>query len=140
MQGESGQALPIERHTSSTIHCHSKASLAGLGHAALGVVFGDIGTSPLCTLKTVLDLAGGKPSPATVLGILSVGLWTLTIVTTVKYVTIAMSLANDGEGGILALMALVGIKKYRPLIVAFGLFGAALIYGDGAATPPISAI
>ncbi|MCW6510226.1 KUP/HAK/KT family potassium transporter [Hyphomicrobiales bacterium BP6-180914] len=122
------------------MHGHAKTSLAGLGLAALGVVFGDIGTSPLYTLKTVLDLAGGKPDPATVLGILSLVLWTLMIITTIKYVTVAMSLDNDGEGGILAVMSLVGIKKHRPLIVAIGLFGAALIYGDGAVTPAISVL
>ena len=137
---KSNEALPADGHESSTIHGHSKASLAGLGLAALGVVFGDIGTSPLYTLKTVLDFAGGKPDPATILGILSLVLWTLTIITTVKYVTVAMSLDNDGEGGILAVMSLVGIKKHRPLIVATGLFGAALIYGDGAVTPAISVL
>jgi len=125
---------------SGAIHGHPKGSVVGLGLAALGVVFGDIGTSPLYTLKTVLDLAGGKPDPATVLGILSLLLWTLMIITTVKYVTVAMSLDNDGEGGILALMSLVGIKKHRPLIIALGLFGAALIYGDGAVTPAISVL
>ncbi len=118
----------------------SKTGLAGLGLAALGVVFGDIGTSPLYTLKTVLDLAGGKPDPAVILGLLSLVLWTLMIITTVKYVTVAMSMGNDGEGGILALMSLVGAKKNRPVIVAIGLFGAALIYGDGAVTPAISVL
>ncbi len=136
----SGVAPLVDGRGSSTIHGHSKASLAGLGLAALGVVFGDIGTSPLYTLKTVLDLAGGKHDPATILGILSMVLWTLMIITTVKYVTIAMSLDNDGEGGILAVMSLVGIKKHRPVIVAIGLFGAALIYGDGAVTPAISVL
>jgi len=81
---KSNEALPAGGHESSTIHGHSKASLAGLGLAALGVVFGDIGTSPLYTLKTVLDLAGGKPDPATILGILSLVLWTLMIITTIK--------------------------------------------------------
>ncbi len=136
----SGAALPVKREGEGSIHGHSKASLTGLGLAALGVVFGDIGTSPLYTLKTVLDLAGGKPDPATVLGILSLVLWTLMIITTVKYVVVAMSLDNDGEGGILAVMSLVGIKKHRPVIVAIGLFGAALIYGDGAVTPAISVL
>lgn len=123
-----------------TIHRHPTSSPAGLSLAALGIVFGDIGTSPLYTFKTVLDLAGGKQSPEALLGMLSLILWTLVIVTTVKYVAIAMSLDNDGEGGILALMSLVGVKKHRPLIVAIGLFGAALIYGDGAVTPAISVL
>jgi KUP system potassium uptake protein len=109
--------------------------------AALGVVFGDIGTSPLYTLKTVLALTGEKPDPSVTLGALSLVVWTLIIVTTVKYVTVAMRIDNDGEGGILALMALLGVKRERrPTIVAVGLFGAALIYGDGAITPAISVL
>ncbi len=136
----SSGAFPVEGHGSETIHGHSRASIIGLGLAALGVVFGDIGTSPLYTLKTVLDLSGGKPDAATILGTLSLVLWTLVIITTIKYVTIAMSLDNDGEGGILALMSLVGLRKQRPVIVAIGLFGAALIYGDGAVTPAISVL
>jgi hypothetical protein len=84
--------------------------IAALGLAALGVVFGDIGTSPLYTLKTVLDLTGDG-SPATVLGVLSLIVWTLIVITSVKYVTIAMRVDNDGEGGILALMALLGVKR-----------------------------
>ncbi|MGH6823135.1 MAG: potassium transporter Kup [Methylocella sp.] len=118
-----------------------RPGLAAMGLSALGIVFGDIGTSPLYTLKTVLDLTGGTPAPDTVLGVLSLILWTLVIVTSVKYVTVAMSIDNDGEGGILALMALLGVKKrQRPAIVAVGLFGAALIYGDGAITPAISVL
>jgi len=76
-----------------------------------------------------------------VLGALSLVLWTLFIITTVKYVSFAMRIDNDGEGGILALMALLGVKRQqRPTIVAVGLFGAALIYGDGAITPAISVL
>ena len=112
-----------------------------LALTALGVVFGDIGTSPLYTLTTVLNLTGAHPAPEVVLGALSLILWTLIIVTTVKYVNIAMRIDNDGEGGIIALMSLLGIKTHRrPLIVAVGLFGAALIYGDGAITPAISVL
>jgi KUP system potassium uptake protein len=112
-----------------------------LGFSALGIVFGDIGTSPLYTLKTVLNLTGANPSPDVILGVLSLVLWTLIVITTIKYVGIAMSIDNDGEGGILALMSLLGIKKHqRPMIVALGLFGAALIYGDGAITPAISVL
>jgi KUP system potassium uptake protein len=107
---------------------------------ALGVVFGDIGTSPLYTLKTVLDLSGG-PSREHILGIVSLLFWTLIVVTCIKYAGFAMRIDNDGEGGILALMALLGVKmKRRPVIVAVGLFGAALIYGDGAITPAISVL
>ncbi|HEX3537623.1 MAG TPA: KUP/HAK/KT family potassium transporter [Stellaceae bacterium] len=119
----------------------ARPGLAALGLAALGVVFGDIGTSPLYTFKIVLGLAGDKPDPAMVLGSLSLIVWTLILITSVKYVSIAMRVDNDGEGGILALMALIGLKRqHRPAIVALGLFGAALIYGDGAITPAISVL
>jgi KUP system potassium uptake protein len=112
-----------------------------LGLSALGIVFGDIGTSPLYTFKTILGTTAKSPDAATVLGALSLVLWTLFIITTVKYVLFAMRVDNDGEGGILALMALLGVKKqHRPTIIAVGLFGAALIYGDGAITPAISVL
>ena len=104
-------------------------------------MFGDIGTSPLYTFKTVLNLTAKTPDTSTILGVLSLVLWTLFIITTVKYVSFAMRVDNDGEGGILALMSLLGIKKQqRPMIVGLGLFGAALIYGDGAITPAISVL
>jgi KUP system potassium uptake protein len=106
-------------------------ALAGLG--ALGIVFSDIGTSPLYTLKTVFDYLHGGNTPDRILGILSPVMWTLFLITSVKYVT--TSIDNDGEGGILALMSLLGLKEHRrPLIVIAGLLGAALIYGDGAIT------
>lgn len=130
-----------ENAQSRTMNSVLTAGMATLGLSALGVVFGDIGTSPLYTLKIVLALIGGPPTPEDVLGVLSLILWSLVIVTTVKYLTVAMSIDNDGEGGVLALMALLGIKKHqRPAIVALGLFGAALIYGDGAITPAISVL
>ncbi|MBO0756739.1 MAG: KUP/HAK/KT family potassium transporter, partial [Bradyrhizobiaceae bacterium] len=122
-------------------HKMGRSSIAGLSLAAMGVVFGDIGTSPLYTLKTVLDLTGSNPTPATILGALSLIIWTLILITSIKYVTVAMRVDNDGEGGILALMSLLGVKRQtRPAIVAVGLFGAALIYGDGAITPAISVL
>jgi len=110
--------------------------------SALGVVFGDIGTSPLYTLKTVLALDGGQATARmTALGSLSLIVWTLIVITTIKYVSVAMRVDNHGEGGIMALMALLGgRKKKRGAIIAFGLFGAALIYGDGAITPAISVL
>ncbi len=117
------------------------SSPGALSLAALGVVFGDIGTSPLYTLKTVLALTGADPDPAIILGVLSLVIWTLIIVTSIKYVSFAMRIDNNGEGGILALMSLlVGKLKPRPVIVALGLLGAALIYGDGAITPAISVL
>ena len=118
-----------------------RGSMPALALSALGIVFGDIGTSPLYTFKTVLGTANAPSDPATVLGALSLVLWTLFIITSIKYVSFAMRVDNDGEGGILALMALLGVKKQqRPTIVAVGLFGAALIYGDGAITPAISVL
>src|SRR5271168_2735098 len=118
-----------------------RGALPALGLGALGIVFGDIGTSPLYTFKTVLDYTGPHPSAAETLGALSLILWTLFAITTIKYVNFAMRIDNDGEGGIIALMTLLGVKKNRrPAIIAAGLFGAALIYGDGAITPAISVL
>ena len=117
------------------------ADLAQMGLGALGIVFGDIGTSPLYTLKTAFDSLGGDVSAERILGMLSLVIWTLFLITTVKYVCIAMSIDNEGEGGILALMSLLGVKRrHRPAIVLVGLLGAALIYGDGAITPAISVL
>jgi KUP system potassium uptake protein len=118
---------------------HGKLPVLAL--SALGIVFGDIGTSPLYTFKTILGATPTSADANVILGSLSLVLWTLFIITTVKYVSFAMRVDNDGEGGILALMALLGVKKqHRPTIVAVGLFGAALIYGDGAITPAISVL
>ena len=132
-QASSSEATPS--------HAPTKAALPAMSLAALGIVFGDIGTSPLYTLKTVLDYTGPRPSAVETLGALSLILWTLFLITTVKYVSFAMRIDNDGEGGIIALMTLLGVKQHhRPAIVFAGLFGAALIYGDGAITPAISVL
>jgi KUP system potassium uptake protein len=107
---------------------------------ALGVVYGDIGTSPLYTLKTALEWAGGA-TPDVAIGMLSLIIWTLLITTSLKYVTVVMRADNDGEGGILALMSLLGIKHgERMVVIAIGVLGAALLYGDGAITPAISVL
>lgn len=127
-----------ENKTNVGSHNHNISTLV---IAALGIVFGDIGTSPLYTLKTVLDLSGGDPTPDVALGLLSLIIWTLLVTVSLKYVFFAMRADNDGEGGILALMSLLRKQKHnRPVIVALGLFGAALIYGDGAITPAISVL
>lgn len=119
----------------------AKASSAALAVGALGVVFGDIGTSPLYTLKTALGVLDGNATPDRILGLLSLVFWTMIVITTIKYVIVAMSIDNDGEGGILALMSLLGVKRrHRPAIAVAGLLGAALIYGDGAITPAISVL
>src|SRR6202012_2470305 len=131
---------PEEIHEPVVPHV-ARAGLALTGLAALGIVFGDIGTSPLYTLKTAFGFLGGDATPERILGILSLLIWTLFIVTSVKYVMVAMSIDNDGEGGILALMSLLGVKRVqRPAIIFAGLLGAALIYGDGAITPAISVL
>jgi len=126
--------------TNSTTHA-AGSGVKALTLGALGVVFGDIGTSPLYTIKTALDWSGGHVSAETALGMLSLIVWTLIIVTSVKYVAVIMRADNDGEGGILALMSLLGMKHGRhPAIIAIGMLGAALLFGDGAITPAISVL
>ncbi|MGA9868886.1 MAG: KUP/HAK/KT family potassium transporter [Acetobacteraceae bacterium] len=110
--------------------------------AALGIVYGDLGTSPLYTLQTVVEDAGGKVDAAAALGILSLIFWALIITISVKYCLFVMQADNHGEGGILALMSLLrpGTGRAAAGLVAMGLFGAALIYGDGIITPAISVL
>jgi KUP system potassium uptake protein len=117
-----------------------RGSLGALALGALGVVYGDIGTSPLYTMKTALDWGGGA-TPEVAVGMLSLIVWTLLLITSIKYVAVVMRADNDGEGGILALMSLLGIKHgNRPGVIAIGVLGAALLYGDGAITPAISVL
>ncbi|MGB7500953.1 MAG: potassium transporter Kup [Azonexus sp.] len=121
--------------------------LATLTLAALGIVYGDIGTSPLYSIKEVFGGAH-HPVPITpdnVLGILSLFLWSLIIVVTLKYVSFMMRANNKGEGGIIALMTLALQKgdpasRQQKILIALGLFGAALFYGDGVITPAISVL
>ena len=119
---------------------HSGHGLSALSLAALGVVYGDIGTSPLYTLKVVLGAAGNNPAPEAVLGSLSLIVWTLIIITTIKYIILALRMDNEGEGGVLALMALLSRKPGRRFVLFIGMFGAALVYGDCALTPAISVL
>jgi KUP system potassium uptake protein len=115
--------------------------LGALMLGALGVVYGDIGTSPLYTMKTALDWAGGFSAADVVLGMLSLIVWTLLITTSLKYVAVVMRADNEGEGGILALMSLLSRKEGARLgIISLGILGAALLYGDGAITPAISVL
>jgi KUP system potassium uptake protein len=114
---------------------------------ALGVVFGDIGTSPLYALQTVFHADHGAvpTSPSAVYGVLSLVFWAITIIVSIKYVTFIMRADNDGEGGIMALIALIkgarlGSRSAQVLLVALGVFGAALFYGDGMITPAISVL
>jgi KUP system potassium uptake protein len=116
-------------------------ALGAMAIGALGVVYGDIGTSSLYTFKTAIERAGGEATPAVALGILSLVVWTLIITTSLKYVAIVMRADNDGEGGILALMSLLGTKRgERWFVIALGIIGAAMLYGDGAITPAISVL
>ncbi|MDB4911517.1 MAG: Low affinity potassium transport system protein kup [Gemmatimonadetes bacterium] len=125
-----------------------------LSLTALGVVFGDIGTSPLYAMKQCFRVeAGGPagasvpPTPDNVFGVLSLIVWALTMVVTVKYIFFIMRADNDGEGGILALLALIQQRLHRDndsvrlmVLGALGLFGAALLYGDGVITPAVSVL
>ena len=110
---------------------------------ALGVVFGDLGTSPLYTLQTVVQATGGQFTPQTALGVLSLVFWTLIVTISIKYCLFVMRADNRGEGGILALMSLIGANGFTPgvrVLTGMGLLGAALIYGDGVITPAISVL
>jgi KUP system potassium uptake protein len=126
---------------------HSKAKLLPLALGALGVVYGDIGTSPLYAMRECFH-GHMDPTPENVLGVLSLIVWSLIVVIAIKYLLIVLRADNAGEGGILALMALViedltGTKRQTlatTAIVTLGLFGAALLYGDGIITPAISVL
>ena len=114
----------------------------GLVLGAIGVVFGDIGTSPLYTLRECLKAAGGV-NQSNVFGIVSLILWSIVVVVTLKYVSFVMRADNDGEGGILALTALtsrVAPVRLRRVLLTLGVFGAAMFYGDSMITPAISVI
>jgi KUP system potassium uptake protein len=119
--------------------------LAGLALAALGVVYGDIGTSPLYALKECFNGAHAVAlSPENVLGVLSLVFWSLNFVVSFKYIAMVLRADNRGEGGILALLALVRPRgpagHRREVLLMLGLFGAALLYGDGVITPAISVL
>jgi KUP system potassium uptake protein len=130
------------------VHGHGGGSvgLAGLVVGAIGVVFGDIGTSPLYTLKEAFSGHYGLTADHdTVLGVLSLVFWALMMVVTLKYVTIIMRADNEGEGGIMALMALAQRSlpkgsKSAYLVGILGIFGASLFFGDGVITPAISVL
>jgi KUP system potassium uptake protein len=123
----------------------SGRQLAALSLAALGVVFGDIGTSPLYAVHVCFSGEHGvSPTPENVLGGISLIFWALIIIVSVKYIALVMRADNRGEGGILALLAMVGtrgpIAGPKRSLILLGLFGAALLYGDGMITPSISVL
>src|ERR1700733_11612972 len=125
----------------------TRGELAKVSLGALGVVYGDIGTSPLYALKECFNGEHGvAPTHDNVMGLLSLVFWSLTLVIVVKYLSFIMRADNSGEGGILALLALLrgkGASETRRgagVLLMMGLFGAALLYGDGIITPAISVL
>ena len=126
-------------------HVH-KQPLPSLAIAAIGVVFGDIGTSPLYSLKEAFSPAHGIPlTNQSILGVISLLFWAIVIVVSIKYVLFVMRADNNGEGGVLALMALAlrsldQKSKMAGLLMMLGIFGACMFYGDAVITPAISVI
>src|SRR5512146_364629 len=152
---ESGNHTGV--HTTSTLthapEVRGWKDLARLSLGALGVVYGDIGTSPLYALKECFDPTHGvEPGLDNVLGVLSLVFWSLTLVVVVKYLAFVLRADNHGEGGILALLALVTDQGRNPkakgetgarrrgLLILLGVFGAALLLADGMTTPVISVL
>ncbi|MFO1266231.1 MAG: potassium transporter Kup [Rubrivivax sp.] len=123
----------------------SPAALASLSLAALGVVYGDIGTSPLYALKEVFAAGRVPLTPVNVLGVLSLVFWTLTVVVSLKYVVLILRADNNGEGGLIAMLALASnAVRERPALrtrlLVVGIFGTAIFFGDGVITPAISVL
>ncbi|KAA0205638.1 MAG: potassium transporter Kup, partial [Proteobacteria bacterium] len=121
----------------------SPQSQRQLALLALGVVFGDIGTSPLYAFRAALAISPAMAQPENVLGALSLVVWALIIVVCIKYVAVVLTADNRGEGGVLALATLVlggRVARGRVLIGSMGLLGAALFFADGAITPAISVL
>jgi len=124
----------------------SKSTLATLSLATIGIVYGDIGTSPLYTMKEVFSKEHGLAlNQANLLGVVSLIVWGLTIIVSLKYVTLVLRADNRGEGGIMALMALAMSSvtpqsRWHYPVMLIGLAGAALFYGDGVITPAISVL
>ncbi|HOA74012.1 MAG TPA: potassium transporter Kup [Phycisphaerae bacterium] len=144
------QASPGVPGSHSPAHAKSRRVIAALTLGALGVVYGDIGTSPLYALRECFrEMHGGlAPTPHNVLGLLSLFFWSLMLVVVLKYLGFVLRADNRGEGGILSLMALAVPQDRRPttilsartVIVSLGLFGAALLFSDGMITPAISVL
>ena len=136
---------PSEAALDQAKYLHHAGSPWFLALTALGVVFGDIGTSPLYAFQVALIGVGHAPTAVDVLGIVSLILWALMIMVSLKYVVFVLRADNDGEGGILALLSLVAADQVAkgaklPALVLLGVIGAALLYGDGVITPAISVL
>src|SRR6478736_6020691 len=145
--GSSHDAARVGRRMSSPGEApNPRCPATRLAIAALGIVFGDIGTSPLYAMRECFGEHGVTPTSDNVLGVLSLMLWSLTLVVAVKYLGFIMRADNQGEGGIFALLALVPRAesrwemRQRTAVVLLALFGAALLYGDGVITPAISVL
>jgi KUP system potassium uptake protein len=126
-----------------TAHGHAAGRLLPVALGSIGVVFGDIGTSPLYAFHDALaEVPADRIGAADILGVLSLALWALILVVTVKYVLFLMRADNNGEGGVLSLMALAqrALKTQTVTLFALGAIGAALFYGDGVITPAISVL
>src|SRR5437667_1907441 len=142
----SAPVVPQNPHPATPAHPRGRY-LARLSLLALGVVYGDIGTSPLYALQQAFHGQHGIPvTQGNVLGVLSLIFWALILIVTVKYHVVIIRADNKGEGGVLALMAMVqgsriarGLSPRRIMIV-LGIFGAALLYADGALTPAVSVL
>jgi KUP system potassium uptake protein len=129
----------------ATNESDTRRRLAALALGAIGVVYGDIGTSPLYTLQTTLSHDGMRPTPESIYGVLSLIFWAQILVVSLKYVVFIMRADNKGEGGIMALMALAQRSvreqpRLRWVLAILGIFGASLFYGDGVITPAISVL
>ena len=123
----------------------NKSSLAALTVGAIGVVYGDIGTSVLYAFKEVFVSGQVTINPDNILGVLSLFFWTLMLVVSLKYVVLIMRADNHGEGGLMALLALASqsVKdqpRTRGILVVLGVFGVALFFGDGIITPAVSVL
>ena len=124
---------------------HGKSSLAALTLGAIGVVYGDIGTSVLYAMKEVFGSGHVEFTPDNIYGILSIFFWTLTVIVSIKYVALVLRADNHGEGGLVAMLALASMAvKDRPVLrqrmLIVGIFGTCLFYGDGVITPAISVL
>ena len=124
---------------------HGKSSLAALTLGAIGVVYGDIGTSVLYAMKEVFGSGHVAFTPDNIYGILSIFFWTLTVIVSIKYVALVLRADNNGEGGLVAMLALASMAvKDRPVLrqrmLIVGIFGTCLFYGDGVITPAISVL
>ncbi|MFZ4759790.1 MAG: potassium transporter Kup, partial [Burkholderiaceae bacterium] len=123
----------------------SKTSLRALTLGAIGVVYGDIGTSVLYAVKEVFNSGHVEFTPDNIYGVMSIFVWTLTLVVSLKYVTLVLRADNHGEGGLVAMLALASqavkdLPRLRSVLLAIGVFGTCLFYGDGVITPAISVL